>query len=480
MEFSKKVKSFLPPSARAQYERAAAEMVSQPPRRFDDVENAERFLAEFGDDVLWCSELQKWMIWCGTHWTVDREHVVYRLAIDLVKSFYDNAVSDAEIRAARRANMRSSIESMLSLAARRKTITIDAFDANPYLLNCKNGVIDLRTGSLLPHDKSFFCSRLIEVNYTADAHSPHFERFLSDIQPDPSVRAFLQRSIGYSLLGIARERAFWILYGTGNNGKSIFINLFSKLLSGYAAGTTTATIMQTRQHSIPNDIARLKGRRFIVIPETDENEMLNASLIKALSAGDQLTARFLFGEYFDFYFSGKLWIATNHKPKILDNSKGFWDRIKVVPFTVDIPASRLIKSDDLLSRLLGEGEGVLAWAVQGVRDYFEIDGLDTPPVIQAEIERYRREQDSILQFIEECCETAADIARDNPTLYVTDDIVTANNSDLYNAYKQFCYENGEHPKSHRRFSLKLYEKGYRQARTRSGPRIWLGLRLKPN
>jgi putative DNA primase/helicase len=236
--------------------------------------------------------------------------------------------------------------------------------------------------------------------------------------------------------------------------------------------------MQTRQHSIPNDIARLKGRRFIVIPETDENEMLNASLIKALSAGDQLTARFLFGEFFDFFFAGKLWIATNHKPKIFDNSKGFWDRIKVVPFTVDIPSEQLIKSDDLLGQLLAEGDGILAWAVQGARDYFEIDGLDTPPAITAEIERYRREQDSILQFIEECCETAEDLRKLFPDEHIPDEIIVTQNGDLYNAYKKFCYENGEHPKSHRRLSLKLHEKGFKQIRANSGPRSWIGIRLK--
>jgi len=480
MEFKNKVKAFLPASAIAQYEHVAADFSRQHSLRFDDVENSERFLNEFGEDLIFCDEMQKWMIWTGKNWAIDREHFVYSLAMDFVKQFYNQASSEVEMRAARRANMRSSIESMLSLAARRRTMSIESFDRDPYLLNCKNGVVDLRSGKLLPHDRSLRCSRYVPFDYRPEIVSPTFERFLRDIQPDPSVRAFLQRSIGYSLLGIARERSFWILYGTGNNGKSIFINLFSKLLGSYAAGTTTATIMQTRQYSIPNDIARLKGRRFIVIPETDENEMLNASLIKALSAGDQLTARFLFGEYFDFYFSGKLWIATNHKPKILDNSKGFWDRIKIVPFSVNIPAESLIKSDDLISQLLAEGEGVLSWAIQGARDYFEIDGLDTPPSIVAEIERYRREQDSILQFIEECCETSDYLIRENPSLYITDDLITANNSDLYNAYKKFCYDNGEHPKSHRRFSLKLFEKGFTQTRHRAGPRYWRGLRLKPD
>lgn len=445
--------------------------------RYDDVANADSFLNLHGNDLLYCAELQKWLIWDGRVWLVDREQTVYRWAIEFVKQLYDCAGSAEQLQAAKRANMRSAIESMLSLAAKQRTVSIEHFDSHNYLLNCRNGIVDLRTGNLLPHDRTQLHSKLIPYDYTADAESDRFNQFLAEIQPDQSVRAFLQRSIGYSLLGVARERAFWILYGTGNNGKSLFTNLFLKLLGDYAAGTTSASIMQSRQQSIPNDIARLRGRRFIVIPETDENEMLNASLIKALSAGDQITARFLFGEFFDFYFSGKLWIATNHKPKILDNSKGFWDRIKVVPFTVNIPASRLIKSDDLLARLLDEGSGILSWAVQGARDYFEVDGLDTPPVIKAEIERYRREQDSILQFIEECCETTDQLRNAFPDDYINDDIVTVTNSALYDAYKRFCYENGEHPKSHRRFSIKLAEKGFIQHRTGIA-RKWLGIRLK--
>jgi len=144
---------------------------------------------------------------------------------------------------------------------------------------------------------------------------------------------------------------------------------------------------------------------------------------------------------------------------------------------VDIPVSQLVKADDLLEKLLSQGNGILAWAVQGARDYFEVDGLDTPPVIKSEIERYRREQDSILQFIEECCETTAMLRAAYPDSYVTDDIVTANNTDLYEAYKKFCYDNGEHPKSHRRFSIKLAEKGFIQHRTGIA-RKWLGIRLK--
>jgi putative DNA primase/helicase len=130
-----------------------------------------------------------------------------------------------------------------------------------------------------------------------------------------------------------------------------------------------------------------------------------------------MTARFLFGEFFDFYFTGKLWIATNHLPRVTDHSKGFWERLKVVPFSQDIPPDKVVKSDDLMERLMSEAPAILAWAVQGCRDYLEVNGFDTPEVIQKAIEEFRRSQDSIGQFLEERCETLIEARARAPDEY---------------------------------------------------------------
>ncbi|MEK7856259.1 MAG: phage/plasmid primase, P4 family, partial [Acidobacteriota bacterium] len=349
------------------------------------------------------------------------------------------------------------------------------FDTQPFLLNCANGTLDLKTGVLRPHNRADRITRIVNCNFDADAESETFERFLETIQPDPSIRAFLQRSIGYSLLGAVRERTFWILYGTGNNGKSIFVNLFNNLLGDYASATTTASVMAGKQNAIPNDIARLKGKRFVIIPETEENERLNSALVKALSAGDTVTARFLFGEYFDFPFTGKLWIATNHKPTITDHSKGMWDRMKLVPFTQDIPKDKIIKADDLMASLMADASAILNWAVLGCHDYFDLDGLDVPEVIQREIDAYRKEQDSISQFIEERCETFAQAQIERPQEYLVPADYRVLNSDLYKAYKEFCEQNGEYLRSHRRLTQNMHERGFKQLN--SGGRYWEGVRL---
>lgn len=446
---------------------------SQP--RYDDLANAERFLDTFGDDLLYSAEAKKWLLWSGKYWEFDNTNLVFDLATQFAKDLYKEAIDDVAFKHAKRSNMRSGLNAVLEIAQRKKAVTMDEFDREPELLNCQNGTLNLRTGELMPHDRRHRITRIVKSDYDADATPDAFATFLETIQPDASIRAFLQRSIGYSLLGVVRERSFWILYGTGNNGKSVFVNLFNNLLGDYASATTTASVMAGKQSAIPNDIARLKGKRFVIIPETEENERLNSALVKALSAGDTVTARFLFGEYFDFPFTGKLWIATNHKPTITDHSKGMWDRMKLVPFTQNIPKEKVIKADDLMAALMAEAPAILNWAVTGCRDYFDMDGLDVPEVIQSEIDAYRREQDSIAQFIEERCQTIEQCRTDHPEIYIIASDFRVSNSDLYKAYVKFCDENGEFKRTHRRLTQNMNERGFRQVN--SGGRYWEGIRL---
>lgn len=450
--------------------------------RYDDLGNAERFLEMAGDDLLYCNDAKKWLWWKETHWAWDNDDTVFEWITMFARDLYsaENTISKEAISHAIRSNNRAGLNAMLEISQRKQSASIDTFDAPHYLINCKNGTLDLRTGSLKEHDRADRITRIVNCDYDADAFSPTFDKFITRIQPDPSIRAFLQRSIGYSLLGNIRERSFWILYGTGNNGKSIFTNLFLNILGEYGSTTRSDSIMANKQSGVPNDIARLKGKRFIVVPETGENERMNEALVKALSAGDKVTARFLFAEFFDFYFTGKLWIATNHKPTITDHSKGFWDRVKLIPFSQDIPADEVIKSDDLMQTLMADAPAVLNWAVQGCRDYFDLDGLDTPECIQTEIDAYRREQDSIAQFIEERCQTI-DQARDDvpesmiDNTYINPIEYRVSNKDLYAAYKTFCSENGEYQRSQRRLTQNMNERGFKQMRTSS--RYWEGVRL---
>jgi putative DNA primase/helicase len=446
-------------------------------QRFDDVATAERFLDLWGDEICYQAETRKWLVWDGIRWKQDQLEEVFNNAVEFAKGLHSPEITSSTEgkKYAQRANSHAGLNAFLVIAQKKKTVPAAAFDSHPYLINCTNGTLDLRTFELLPHDRTKLITKVVACEYDPDAEAPEFLEFLETVQPDRKIRAFLQRSIGYSLLGVVRERAFWILYGIGNNGKSIFLILFIKLLRDYASGTTANSIMARKGSQIPNDIARLKGQRFVIVPETQEDEKIDAALVKALSAGDTITARFLFGEFFDFQFTGKLWIATNNKPVITDRSKGFWDRVIVVPFAQDIPPDKVIKSDDLIANLLAEAPGIFAWAVQGCRDYFELDSLDVPAEIQNQIDSYRGEQDPIAQFLESRCVTYEQARSNSPNSYLHESDFRAANTNVYRAYQVFCDESGESPISKKKFTQDLLRRGF--ANGNSGGRYWKGFRL---
>ena len=457
------------------------------PLSWNDLGNAERFLSSFGDELGYCVESGEWMIYTGRHWQKDNIFYVSEYAREFVKDELSEAVVSGDkyrIKNADRLNNKGGFTAMFDMAKQLRAVSISEFDgpATHYKLNCKNGTLDLRTGELADHNADDRITRFIDVDYNADAAADNFDKFLEKIQPDAAVRAFLQRSIGYSMLGAVPDAAFWILYGIGNNGKSVFTKLFMDLLGDYSSGVASQTIMEAKRAAgaASPDLARLKGKRFVVVAETNENERLNPSLIKALSAGDVITARHLFQGEFDFPFSGKMWIATNHKPSIIDHSNGMWRRLILVPFAVNIPDGEVIPQDQMLARLMAERSGILSWAVQGARDYFE-HGLAVPPVIQAEIDQYKFEQDSIAQFLEECCQTAAQfhanceaMPEDRRPVYREREFETAN-ADLYDAYVKFCKSTGEYQRTQRRLSQNMKERGFVQ--TRQAKRLWHGIRL---
>lgn len=448
--------------------------------RYNDIENAEAFLNVVGEDLLYCVERGCWYVWDKTHWAVDNEDLVFALAKEFARSMYDGAASKDAIANAIRVNNRAGFEAFLKMAQRQRTVSISKFDAEStdYMLNCRNGTVNLRTGEIRDHAREDMITRVIPADYDDRAECPGFDKFLADIQPDPEIRGFLQRSIGYSLLGSVPEHAFWILYGIGNNGKSVFTKLFINLFGPYAAGMQAESLMDANRRAAGaanDDIARLKAKRYVLVSESNEGERINAAQIKALSAGDIVTARHLFKGFFDFAFTGKLWIATNHKPTISDPSDGLWRRVKLVPFAQTIEADKVIKQDELHAMFRREFSGILNWAVQGCLEYIEHDSLRTPPVIQAEIDNYRREQDSILQFIEECCQTIEQARELRPDDYLIAADFRVSNSDLYEAYRKFCLANGEFPRKHRRLTQNMFERGFRQLN--SGGRYWEGIRL---
>jgi putative DNA primase/helicase len=351
---------------------------------------------------------------------------------------------------------------MLELAKSEAPISPDDLDADPWLFNTANGTIDLRTGILRGHRREDLITKLAPVEHNPAATAPAWEHFLQRVLPGEDLRGFVQRATGYSATGNTSEQCMFINHGTGANGKSTFQETISAALGDYAMRTPTEMLLAKRSDGVPNDIARLKGSRFVSASETEEGRRLAESRIKDLTGQDTITARFMRAEWFDFEPVHKLWLSTNHKPEIRGTDQAIWRRIRLVPWTVVIPPAEQDKK--LPEKLRAELPGVLAWIVQGCLEWRR-KGLQAPEEVRRATVEYRAEMDVVGAFLAECCAIAPE--RD----------VSA--ADLYKAYGEWCKDTGETQVKQRRFGGQLTERGdfERYRGGKSGGHRWRGLDL---
>jgi putative DNA primase/helicase len=337
----------------------------------------------------------------------------------------------------------------------------DDFDQDPWLLNVANGTLDLRTGDLSPHDREQMLSKVAAVPYDPTATCPIFLDWLHEIMLSrEELVTFLQRAMGYSLTGRVSERVVFILHGGGRNGKTTLLETMSGILGDYAGTAPAEMLLAKRETGIPNDIARLPGRRFVSATETGEGRRLDEVKVKSISGGDTIQARFLHGEWFDFRPTFKIWLGTNHKPEIRGTDNAIWDRIRLIPFDYRVTDSGKIPdlADAFITR---EGPGILAWMVEGCLAWQQ-HGLSAPAEVMQATEGYRREMDPLANWIEDRCEL-----RPN---------VSAPSKSLYASYSAYCEAAGEEPLKQRTFGSRLTERGCGekrtgQARYRTGIRI---------
>jgi putative DNA primase/helicase len=271
--------------------------------------------------------------------------------------------------------------------------------------------------------------------------------------------SFIQRAIGYSLTGSTSEQVLFIPYGVGANGKSTLIETVNAMLGDYAQTASSSLLLTKRNDGVPNDVARLAGSRFVASAENDAGRHVAEALVKRLTGGDKVSARFLFNEFFDFYPQCKFFLSTNHRPRIRGTDKGIWRRIRLIPFNVVIPDEQQDKQ--LKEKLLAELPGILAWAVRGCLAW-QREGLGMPPEVSDATESYRQESDVLGQFIAERCIQKAGI--------------TTSAGALYKEYLCWCNESGEEPLPQRDFGMQLTERGFPRDRTgKTRLRVGIGL-----
>ena len=438
-----------------------------------DLGNAERLVEQHGADLHYVYAWDKWLVWDGRVWRIDDTGEVERRAKQTVRGIYVEA-ADAEIAEARKAlaghakssEGRARIEAMISLARSEPGIAItpEQLDADPWALSTLNGTLDLRAGELREHRREDHITKLTSVEYDPDAAAPTWAAFLERILPGEELRAFVQRAVGYSATGDTSEQCMIINHGGGANGKSTFQEAIAAALGDYAMRAPTEMLLAKRTSGIPNDVARLKGARFVAASETEEGRRLAESLVKDLTGQDTITARFMRAEWFDFEPTHKLWLSTNHKPEIRGTDTAIWRRIRLVPWTVTIPPAQQDKK--LPTKLRDELPGILAWIVRGCLEW-QREGLRPPDEVRRATGRYRAEMDVLAAFIDEECVVA--------------EHATATAKALYSAYRGWCEENGEKPETQRRFGGRLKERGFESGRITTGARKgaveWYGIGL---
>ena len=439
--------------------------------QFTDSTNAARLIKEHGRDIRYNKAWKKWVVWNGVFWeTDDSGALVQEKGLETVRNIYDEILKTDDHRE------RIEIEkyAMLSESVRRRkafveaaqwdsalNITSDSLDPNPWLLNVKNGTIDVLTSEFTEHRQENMITKIANVEYDPKADCPLWKQFVREIMGHKSeLINFVQTAAGWSLTGDISEQTMFILYGSGANGKSTFLNTVMHLLGDYAIATPTESFMKKNSDQNTNDIARLRGTRFVTTTEAEQGRRLSEPLIKKITGNDQMTARFLYGEFFNFTPTFKIWMATNHKPVIKGTDYGIWRRIKLIPFTTRIEESKQDK--DLEAKLRQEASGILNWLLEGAARW-KRERLQAPAVILNATDEYRGEMDVIGTFLKERCRE--------------DFNLTIRIRELYKAYSDWCDDNKEHAVSERFFSLRLKEMGYSQGRTAEA-RYWSGIGLR--
>lgn len=375
-----------------------------------DAGNGERFAARYGEQVRYIHPWEKWLNFDGRRWRLDDTGAVDQLAKQTARAMWregaseqDPARRDAKLKWAKQTESASRLSAMLRLARSEHPVPVlpKELDIDPWLLNCRNGTLDLRTGELRPHRREDMLTKLCPVEYLPDANCPEWIEFLSKIFGRRwDLIDFLQRLCGYFLTGSVDEQILPIFYGDGANGKSTLINALLEMLGEDYAMKGAHDLLMLKNSAHPTERADLHGKRLAACVETDDGARLAESLVKDLTGGDRVRVRRMREDFWEFTPTHKIVLATNHRPEIRGTDHAMWRRLRLVPFDVVIPRAEQDKR--LAAKLRKEQAGLLAWCVRGCMDW-QKDGLTEPADVLKATESYRADQDVFGRFLEEHC-----------------------------------------------------------------------------
>jgi len=357
---------------------------------------------------------------------------------------------------------------MISLAQKdgRVRVSPELFDSDPYLLNVHNGTVDIRSGELRDHNRTSLITKLAPVSYDPKASATRWDAFIERVLPDNDIRRYVQKAVGQALTGKVEQQAFYVNHGFGENGKSTLFDTIISMMGEYAGTIDIDVLMARKQNgNATPELAALKGKRLIVSSENEQGQRLKEGLIKRLTGDKTITARELYKGVMTFERQFKLFMHVNHRPEITGTDHAMWRRVRLIPWEVRITQQE--KDPHLLDKLEQELSGILNWALTRYRLYLK-EGLEPPEKVVVATEQYRDDMDKVTQFIADECVTGEE------GFYVTKDR-------LYNAYKDWCAENGVYLEQKRKFGERMVEKEYvsnqRQMVAGKQVRVWRGIGL---
>jgi putative DNA primase/helicase len=457
-------------------------------RHLTDMGNGRRLISLYGQDIRYCPQ-RGWFVWDGKRWRVDAvgemayrakqiadtwrrdSSLMYAIAMDAGDTPEAEAIAYRAGPIGKWAKVSESVAKLKAMVEAAQTepgipVLNAALDGDPWLLNVNNGTIELRTSTLRPHSRDDLITKLAPVNYRPGARFEFWDRFLDQItSSDLNYREYLQRAFGYAATGSVREEVFFFLYGPGGSGKSTLVKAIEKVLGDYAATADFDTFVKRPGGGSPrNDIARLDGRRMVLSIEVDEGRELAQGVVKTITGGDTVSARFLYKEFFEFFPTFKLVLVANDAPGVDPDDVAMWRRLRVLPMNNALP---LADQDPLVKRLLTDpdiaGPAVLDWMVGGCRKW-QAEGLGTCAAVQEATNEYRESEDILGEFLEECCTVGPGLEVKSAVAYVT--------------YAKWAVLQGFFPPLTKNlFGRKLKKKGFTQGKL-DGDRSWVGLTVE--
>jgi len=450
----------------------------------NEVGNGRRLAIRFGEQLRF-TQAGGWLVYDGRRWARDSLGTAVRMSkatleecLQLAEDlpFWSRLETSRDhpglTRTAFEKHIASSftrgkIESLLFLASSEPQIAARAedFDQEGWLLNCKNGVVNLIDGTLRPADPELNITQLVPHEYDPKATCPRWEQFLDEITcGDNDLRDYLHRAIGYTLTGETSEEKLFFMYGGGANGKSKFISALRHVFGDYGTSLSFEALLKSRNTTPEQGFAHLPGKRFATAAEGGDGRAWNQEAMKAITGRDVLRAKHLYHDQFEFRPICKLWLASNGQPRVEDYGEAMWRRLAIIPFLAHFEGAKM--DEDLEQKLEAEAVGILAWAVRGSMRWYRERLRVVPQIMKDALAEYKDDNDIIGRWIAECC--------------ILDPNATCTAKSLYASFRDFAKANNEREMTQTAFggSLSKWKNGrLKRSRTNTGIQ-WRGIMTK--